>query len=267
MPVRQDSRRFALSAMQVQQLLVVAGNTGRDRELDSLLIMFHYITGARREGALNLTVGDLLQDRLLGVELDEKMARKRRVPIMPKLQWRIEMLVKDRSDWNTPEAPVLVQRNGSPSTRRRYNSLLERLNREIPWAAEIGVTAHWLRHCAITEIDDVAGYAVAAAFAGHKPAGETATYVRADYAAVCSAQSRRLWFEHPMASGAGRDSRGVQNRIARQMLTEWGTAGPMLRQPETHQDQDQARDGASSDRIPAAVARFRPAENPVFARY
>jgi integrase/recombinase XerC len=226
MPTRSDSRRFALTSMQTQQLLMVAGATGRDRELDQLLIMFHYVTGARREGALNLQVGDLLQDRLLGAELDEKMARRRRVPITPILATKIEWLVRRRGDWDNVDSPVFLQRNGSAITRRRYNSLFDRLQREIPWAAEIGVTTHWLRHCAITEIDDVAGYAVAAAFAGHRPAGETATYVRSDYATVCAAQSKRLGFIHPMASGP--DQRGVKDRVARQMMVEWGV--PALQQ-------------------------------------
>ena len=47
------------------------------------------------------------------------------------------------------------------------------------WAKQRGVSLHWLRHTAITNIDRIAGFAVAEAFAGHEPQGVTARYTTA----------------------------------------------------------------------------------------
>lgn len=57
----------------------------------------------------------------------------------------------------------------------------------MPWAARTPVSAHVLRHAAITAIGRIGGYPVALAFAGHTPATVTGRYLHATPAEVAAA--------------------------------------------------------------------------------
>jgi site-specific recombinase XerD len=63
-----------------------------------------------------------------------------------------------------------------PLTRRRYNSLFERVQDALPWAARLGVSVHWLRHTTLTDISNAAGSRVAALYAGHEERSVTDVY-------------------------------------------------------------------------------------------
>ena len=86
-------------------------------------------------------------------------------------------------------------------TRRQMDGVWTRVRRQVPWAADLGVSSHWMRHYAITNIDQVSGYATAAASAGHRLVrGATASYVKVGLPEVAAAFSR-LWGEpHPCAA-------------------------------------------------------------------
>ena len=61
-------------------------------------------------------------------------------------------------------------------SRRRYNSIFDRVQRRLPWAANLGVSIHWLRHTTLTDVSNAAGPRIAAAYAGHLDRSVTDIY-------------------------------------------------------------------------------------------
>ena len=93
----------------------------------------------------------------------------------------------------------------TPLTRRHFDALTGRWHRHLPWAEREGVSAHWLRHTAITNIERVAGFPVAKKFAGHqhaKNAEMTITYLKAGEDHVAAAVSWITGEAHPLAPTA-----------------------------------------------------------------
>jgi integrase/recombinase XerC len=70
----------------------------------------------------------------------------------------------------------------------------------VPWAQRTPLTAHVLRHTAITAVERVAGFAVAQAFAGHQPGSVTGTYTKASIHEVASAVATLTGESHPLAT-------------------------------------------------------------------
>jgi integrase len=178
-PKRPDVRRHALSHEQVRELFEAC-----DRDEDTVVLRFLVETGCRREGLLNLRREDVLASRQT-VVLDEKGSKRREQPIS-----RAMLL-------------ALLDENCHlySLTRRQLDGLWTRVRRQVPWAAELGVSCHWLRHYSITQTDRVAGLATASAHAGHRlVAGATASYVKPGLPEVATAFAR-LWGEpHPCAA-------------------------------------------------------------------
>jgi integrase/recombinase XerC len=183
-PKRPDVNRHALSHAQVRELFESC-----ERDEDTVILRFFVETGCRREGLLNLRRQDVRPARQT-VWLDEKNSARREQPVSQALM--LALLSED--------CPLYSL------TRRQLDGLWTRVRRQVPWAKEMGVSSHWLRHYSITQVNHIAGYACAAAFAGHAlTAGATASYVKVGLPEVAAAFSR-LWGEpHPAASeGAAR---------------------------------------------------------------
>lgn len=196
-PKKAESRRHALSPEQLQDLWRVTAETGQDPALDILLLRFHLETGARREGALNLTRADIHTARQT-VTLREKGGTDREQPITLTLQNALLAHYEARAPKDRDE-PVFRYLNGTALTRRRYNSIFERVQKHLTWAGEIGVSIHWLRHTAISHCERVSSYAVAQKFAGHRPAGVTGTYSKATVTEVAQAVAAMTGEPHPLA--------------------------------------------------------------------
>ncbi len=159
-----------------------------------LLIRFHLETGARRGGALGLTRDGLDTERQ-AVRLVEKFDRVRWQPIGTALQ---SALLRHRSE-RAPGArhgdALFRYRNGRPLTVKRYESLFDRIG---PVITSQTLSAHVLRHTAITWVEQVAGYSVAAEFAGHVQARPTDTYIHVTPAQVAAAVCA-IWADvHPL---------------------------------------------------------------------
>ena len=75
---------------------------------------------------------------------------------------------------------VLRRTNGTGLNDKWFEGFARRMQ-HLPWAAELGVSAHWIRHTTITDIERIAGVRVAAAYAGHSDGnfGVTGTYTKA----------------------------------------------------------------------------------------
>lgn len=197
-PKKQESPRHALNPQQLSQMWVAAAETGNDPALDVLLLRFHLETGARREGALNLTHQDVHQARQTLI-LREKGGKDREQPISGTLMRSLLEHYQARRPAGDTSTQILRYRSGEPLTRRRYNSLFERIQRHVPWAGELGVSAHWLRHTAITQVERVSSYSVAQRFAGHATVEVTGTYSKATITEVAKAVSKLTGEPHPLA--------------------------------------------------------------------
>lgn len=203
-PKRHASDRHGLTDAQLRALYAVTAGGGNDPHLDLLLVRFHLETGARRGGALALRLRDLdmLNQRLL---LREKGETRRWQPVSRTLLLALQAHAEVRGA-SAPEDSVLRflptagRTVGAPLTRRRYNTLADRWQRDLTDPALRGVSVHWLRHTAITNIERLAGFAVARAFAGHEVGREvTTSYIKASVPEVAAAVARLTGEPHPLA--------------------------------------------------------------------
>lgn len=204
-PVRPPSQRRALTEPEFRELDEVTRTGGDDPVLDTLLLRFHAETGARRGGALALTLADLDEARLC-VRLREKGGKARWQPVSPTLFAALVEHAAVRGARDLDEQvfryrPRRGEDKGAPLTRRRYNTLADRWQRALPWAAQYGVSPHWLRHTALTAAERVGGsYGIARAYAGHaEPADATTTYIKAGVGDVARVLAAITGEPHPLA--------------------------------------------------------------------
>jgi integrase/recombinase XerC len=175
-PRRAPTGRHALSHDQVGQLFAAASDA------DTAILRFLLETACRREGLINLERRSLRPARQ-SVLLAEKGSRTREQPISRAL---LEYL--DGGGCNL----LMV-------TRRRLDGVWARVRRELPWAEELGVSSHWMRHTTISWVEEATSYSVAAAFAGHTPTSTTATYLQRSITDVATAFSIVFGEPHPLA--------------------------------------------------------------------
>ena len=96
-------------------------------------------------------------------------------------------------------------RRGEAITGRRYDRLFARARECLGWDDRTAVSAHVLRHTAVTRVGRIAGYPVAQAFAGHAPPSVTGRYLHASLAEVATAVAALTGEDHPFAH-PGRDN-------------------------------------------------------------
>ncbi|WP_223838719.1 tyrosine-type recombinase/integrase [Saccharopolyspora pogona] len=199
-PRRLASPRRALPDTRLAEINEVAGSTGNDPGLDSMLLRLHTETACRRGGALALCPKDLDTEQCL-IRLHEKGETLRWQPVSPPL---MRHLVTHGEQRGAAEAGQLLRyRNGSAITARRYDYLWQRIGKHLPWVATQQVSTHWLRHTTLTWVERNFGYAVARAYAGHNgksDAGTTSTYVRADLQEIATALAALTGEPHPLAT-------------------------------------------------------------------
>lgn len=202
-PRRLPNRRRALNEAELNDLWTAAAATTNDPDLDLLLLRFHLESGARRMGAINLRVKDLDHARQT-IWLREKFGTEREQPISRSLLNAVADLASARGS-TQPDDPALrtLHRDGgalAPVSDRTYDRIFTRVQARVPWAARTPLTAHVLRHTAITAVERVAGFAVAAKFAGHTPGSVTGTYTKADITEVAAAVAMLTGEPHPLAA-------------------------------------------------------------------
>ncbi|MFG2059107.1 tyrosine-type recombinase/integrase [Micromonospora sp. NPDC048930] len=198
-PRRLPSNRHALPERQLARIVELAGRTGNDPHLDSLILRLHIETACRRGGALGLDRADLDLDNCC-IRLSEKGGTVRWQPVSPSM---LRMLVRHYEERGKigGGTQLLRYRSGAPLTSRRYDHLWQRLGRRLPWVQAQQVSTHWLRHTTLTWVERNFGYAIARAYAGHSgrsDAGVTSTYVKADIYDVARALSSLSGEPHPL---------------------------------------------------------------------
>lgn len=191
------SRRRALDDRELVDLADAIRAIRRDPDLDLLLVRFHIETGARVQGALNLRVTDIDPVRST-VWLHEKHDSVREQPVSPSLGALLLTHASERGR-SGPDTAVFRTRNGTPITDRFYDRLFARARRHLGWDPRTPLTAHVLRHTAVTRVGRIAGYPVAQAFAGHAPPTVTGRYLHATLADVATAVAAMTGEAHPLA--------------------------------------------------------------------
>jgi len=199
-PKRSDRRRMALEDEHFEQMVELIGSTGDDPQLDALVLRFIDITGARREGLLNLQVGGIDREECT-VRLHEKFDTVFDQPVPDMFVDELLTFAAARGSVARTD-PVFVKRTASggftPMGRRRYDYIFtDRLQSSFTWADKLQVTAHTLRHHAITRVERRYGRAVAQAFARHAPEGITDIYALANQAEVATAVVGIFGGDHP----------------------------------------------------------------------
>lgn len=200
-PRRARARRRALDDTELAELIDAVRATSLDPALDLLLVRFHLETGARRSGALALRARDL-DARRATVWLNEKDSIREQ-PVSPSLLTRLDRRLDRRAD----DEPCFQRRDGRPVTGRDYDRVFARARAVLPWAQRTPVSAHVLRHTAITAVGRIGGYPVAQAFAGHTPPTVTGRYLHATLAEVAAAVAAMTGEPHPLDPGSGRGVR------------------------------------------------------------
>lgn len=201
-PRRLPNRRRALNQIELNDLWAAASTTTKDPELDLLLLRFHLESGARRMGAINLRVKDLDHARQT-IWLREKFGTEREQPISRSLLQAVADLAAARGSTRPDDHALLTLRRAggelAPLSDRTYDRIFTRVQAQVAWAQRTPLTAHVLRHTAITAVERVAGFAVAARFAGHTPGSVTGTYTKADISEVAAAVAQLTGEPHPLA--------------------------------------------------------------------
>jgi integrase len=194
---RVRSRRRALDDHELAEVIDAVRTTSRDPDLDLLVVRFRLESGARREGALNLRRRDLDPKRAT-VWLREKGDSEREQPVSPSL---VALLVQHADGRGTGGVDDAVFRTatGVAMSGRRYDTIFDHARTCLDWADRTPVSAHVLRHTAITAVGRLAGYPVAQAFAGHAPPSITGRYLHASFAEVVDAVATLTGEAHPLA--------------------------------------------------------------------
>lgn len=189
MPARRPTGRRALTTTEIDRLFDVVSSGGNGPIGDVTLLRFHLETGARRAGAIGLTIDQIDTSRRT-VKLFEKGDRQREMPVTQTLIDGILGLYDERSDGRLNA--FWYRKQQSPLTRRRYNTIFERVQKDGDFS--VPVSAHWLRHTAISLIERTpsGSDAVAANFGGRQPVRNPVTGL---YTTASARETIQAWSE------------------------------------------------------------------------
>jgi integrase/recombinase XerC len=154
-PRRLPSTRMALPDGRLSELSAVAGSTGDDPALDSLIVRLHAEAACRRGGALALTPEDLDPGQCL-VRLHEKGGTERWQSVSSTLMAHLLAHAERRGGLESGER-LLRYATGKPITSRRYDYLWDRLGEHLPWVKTQQVSTHWIRHTTLTWVSATSG--------------------------------------------------------------------------------------------------------------
>jgi integrase len=211
-PRRGRGTRGTIQPEQLHDVAVTFATTGNDPELDRLLFVFHLLTGARQEGAWRLKLRHL-DDELQAIAIPDKASPTKhgadviddRVPVPAWLLTELRALAHRRGSVH-PDDPVFRYRNRHrngepfpPLTRRRYNTIYQRIRRAHPWAAKDGFGVHHLRHHVAAELEALGGRPVKMRFLRHAPNGQTDGYGKAGFRHLAWAIATWTEEPHPLA--------------------------------------------------------------------
>jgi site-specific recombinase XerD len=193
-PERPASRRTALACEQLTEARLSLLAHSRDPELDSLVFQILRETACRRAGVIGLRRDDLAPATRT-VLVVEKYGKQRWLPTSAHLMHRLHAHARECDHLGCSR--VLHRLDGGHVNDKWFEGFAQRIQ-QLPWASELGVTAHWLRHTTLTDIERIAGVRVAASYAGHADAtfGVTGIYTKPSQEELRAAHGR-LFFDDP----------------------------------------------------------------------
>lgn len=204
-PARARTPRRGLTTEQLTELIEATSTGGNDPALDTLLVRFMLESGARRSGMISLRLRDLDPEACTVLLREKNDPDGTPQPVSPAMVNALSQFARSRGS-KRPDDPVFRYRPkvgtdvGAPLTARRFNTLADRWQNTLPWAARLGVSPHTLRHTAIGLVEHLAGYAVAREFARHRDQREvTTTYLGRDISDVAFAVQQLTGQPHPLA--------------------------------------------------------------------
>lgn len=212
MPGLAPGRRRALHDFELIELYEVTVGGGRDPELDELLFDIGLMTGVRREGTYLLRVGALRPRELLAT-VSDKYSVPTPMPVSAELMERLLAHAAERggeecdpeSPRFRPDAPLLYykepNKDGSPHPLSdKHFEALHRRWHSLSWAAEFGVTFHWLRHTMSEQLKRDYGQHYAQRFLRHTDKSVTDRYGECTLEQLAGAIGSMFGFEHPLAT-------------------------------------------------------------------
>lgn len=196
-PRRANNIRRGLTRDEVQKLFNFVSTTGYDPELDALILRFAFETGCRRGGLLTMQVEDINQSRQ-SVMVLEKNNKKRELPVTKELMHSLLQHNYQRGDG---KGNVLRYKNSKPLTKRRLDSLFDRVKANPPFEGAENISLHWCRHTAGSWVERVSSEAISANYLGHQPTWSSVTGL---YTAAMKVETIRAWCQvwdcdHPLA--------------------------------------------------------------------
>jgi integrase len=208
---RSATKRRSLTDQELVSLFNTVVSGGDDPELDLALTWAEFELGARRNGIVSLSIGQLDFETQM-VTLHEKGNREDQQPCTLELMTFLSELAVERagdicrpgsSSYN-PNARVLYYKDSTPKnlhpiTSRRFDTLHKRIQQSLPWANSISYSGHALRHTIGTMVERMAGYEVAKRMLRHAGTSQTDTYVKAGPVEVAKAISNITGRDHPLA--------------------------------------------------------------------
>lgn len=178
-PTRAEGVRYALGKAQTDQLFDVAESIG---ERTTWMLRWLLETGSRREGLLELEPGRVRPSSRT-VQVIEKGRKARTLPISADLAAELADPASTLYLWS----------------RKKLEYDWTKINQVSEWGAELGLSAHWMRHCAITRMERASSFTVAAAWAGHSLSSiVTSTYVRIGLPQLVCGWMVMTGLTHPM---------------------------------------------------------------------
>lgn len=240
-PARPTSASRAYTEVQLAELWDAIFTTGGDDpELDMLIVWFHLETRARRGGAIRLSIGDLdlgqryaklvekndkvdwqpmsaeLQRSLIGHAVESGDVVAWTAPGLDPRAITVDDVVAGRARLR-PDQPVFYYRPSKeqradgtvvlvphPLTRRRYNTLWDRICRHLPWADQMHARPHDLCKLGGEFVKRACSYAIAKAWLRHRDRDRDTTllYTKARPEEVARAFELLGGRNHPLAEGA-----------------------------------------------------------------
>lgn len=186
-PKRLPAPERPLVPWELEDVATVWCTTGNDPELDTMMFEFHRKTAARREGGLNLRLGDL-DERRGAITLTEKFGKTRDLPYDVAGLERLRRFAISRGATSSSDH-VFRSKRGTKISRKRYETIYDRLDEHTTWTERLDLGVHWIRHTTLDDVRTVAGERVAAAYAGHEDtSGDTiARYTKVTFEELAAA--------------------------------------------------------------------------------
>ena len=199
-PKRSEGTRQALEQQQLEDAVRLIETTGDDPELDRLIVDTILIAGARREGILNLTLSGIDRTEMT-VRLDEKFGKVVHQPVPDWLIAELHAFAIARGAVRPADQVFRKRaggkRAGGPITGRRFDNIFQRLQAGLEWADVEQVSAHTLRHHAISVVERASSKAVSLRFARHEPEDANDRYSKATDKEVAQVIVRLYGGDHP----------------------------------------------------------------------